>query len=55
MDVANVMIEAIMTFWPTSIDVLDRNMGMIHGEKPVFFTGWNQDTLGYEQFLFGSS
>ncbi len=43
----------ITRFWPYSIDILQREKGAVEGTKPVFFIGWEEDTLRYEQFLFG--
>jgi hypothetical protein len=52
---ADSVIQLIRHFWPHSIDSLDKETGVIDGSKPVFFTGWDQDTVSYEQFLFGES
>lgn len=32
-------------FWPYSIDILAPERGVVNGLKPVFFTGWDQDTV----------
>jgi hypothetical protein len=48
------VIELITTFWPYAIDILAQEQGIVDGPKPVFFSGWNQDTARYEQFLFGT-
>ena len=45
----------ITEFWPNAIDTLAEEKGLIDGLKPVFFTGWDQDSARYEQFLFGES
>lgn len=52
---ADSVIQLITQFWPYSIDILAKEKGIIDGLKPVFFTGWNQDTVRYEQFLFGET
>ena len=44
-----------MYFWPDAIDRLKPEHGIVDGLKPVFFRGWDQDTVRYEQFLFGES
>ncbi|KAH9949529.1 hypothetical protein B0H21DRAFT_728406 [Amylocystis lapponica] len=52
---AHSIIELITKFWPNAIDTLAQEKGMIDGLKPVFFSGWDEDTVRYEQFLFGES
>ncbi|KAF8838026.1 hypothetical protein BDN67DRAFT_972122 [Paxillus ammoniavirescens] len=52
---AHSVIELITRFWPNAIDVLQPEQGIVDGLKPVFFHGWDQDTVRYEQFLFGAS
>ncbi|KAI6165390.1 hypothetical protein EDD17DRAFT_225914 [Pisolithus thermaeus] len=52
---AHSVIELISHFWPNSIDHLQPEHGIVDGLKPVFFTGWDKDTVRYEQFLFGTS
>ncbi|KAI6165391.1 hypothetical protein EDD17DRAFT_226022 [Pisolithus thermaeus] len=52
---AHSVIELISHFWPNSIDSLQPEHGIVDGLKPVFFTGWDKDTVRYEQFLFGTS
>ncbi|KAG6332615.1 hypothetical protein ID866_6474 [Astraeus odoratus] len=52
---AHSVIELISRFWPNSIDGLQPEHGIVDGLKPVFFTGWDKDTVRYEQFLFGAS
>ncbi|KAI0369978.1 hypothetical protein BV20DRAFT_945276 [Pilatotrama ljubarskyi] len=54
-DCAYSVIELITEFWPHAIDFLGRETGMVEGMKPVFFSGWDQNTVRYEQFLFGES
>ncbi|KAF8955734.1 hypothetical protein BDZ97DRAFT_1926448 [Flammula alnicola] len=52
---AHSVIELITEFWPYAIDILSRERGVVDGSKPVFFSGWDSDTVRYEQFLFGES
>jgi tetratricopeptide (TPR) repeat protein len=52
---AHSVIELITRFWPNTIDNLRPEKGVVDGLKPVFFTGWDKDTVRYEQFLFGAS
>ncbi|OSX68102.1 hypothetical protein POSPLADRAFT_1165650 [Postia placenta MAD-698-R-SB12] len=52
---AHSIIELVTQFWPHAIDKLAPERGIIEGLKPVFFTGWDDDTVRYEQFLFGGS
>ncbi|KAF8837940.1 hypothetical protein BDN67DRAFT_908328 [Paxillus ammoniavirescens] len=52
---AHTVIERITRFWPDAIDGLQPEHGTVDGLKPVFFHGWDQDTVRYEQFLFGES
>ena len=52
---AHTVIECITKFWPDAIDDLQPEHGVVDGLKPVFFHGWDQDTVRYEQFLFGAS
>ncbi|KAM5542264.1 hypothetical protein V8D89_004137 [Ganoderma adspersum] len=54
-DCAHSVIELISQFWPHAIDALAPEQGLIHGLRPVFFSGWDQNTVRYEQFLFGES
>ncbi|KAF8139769.1 hypothetical protein EV363DRAFT_1310578 [Boletus edulis] len=52
---AHSIIERITHFWPDAIDGLQPEHGIVDGLKPVFFRGWDQDTVQCEQFLFGES
>ncbi|KZP30397.1 hypothetical protein FIBSPDRAFT_1038357 [Athelia psychrophila] len=52
---AHTVIDLITSFWPHAIDSLAQETGIVDGLKPVFFHGWNADTVRYEQFLFGAS
>lgn len=44
---AHSVIELITEFWPYAIDVLSREKGVVHGSKPVFFSGWDSETVRY--------
>lgn len=44
---AHSVIELITQFWPYAIDVLAREQGIVDGSKPVFFGGWDEDTVRY--------
>jgi hypothetical protein len=50
---AHSVIELIAKFWPNTIDNLRLEKGVVDGLKLVFLTGWDKDTVHYEQFLFG--
>ncbi|KAG2108064.1 P-loop containing nucleoside triphosphate hydrolase protein, partial [Suillus discolor] len=52
---ASSVVELITKFWPNTIDNLRPEKGVVDGLKPVFFSGWDKDTVRYEQFLFGES
>ncbi|KAF6740880.1 hypothetical protein DFP72DRAFT_951310 [Ephemerocybe angulata] len=52
---ATAVIELITLFWPYAMDSMAPERGIVDGAKPMFFTGWDTDTIGYEQFLFGNS
>ncbi|KAI0089831.1 hypothetical protein BDY19DRAFT_992789 [Irpex rosettiformis] len=52
---AHSIVKLITKFWPNAIDTLSEERAEVDGAKPVFFTGWDEDTVQYEQFLFGSS
>lgn len=54
-DCSRSVIDIITKFWPDSIDKLDPEQGVVDGLKPVFFTGWEEDSVQLEQFLFGDS
>lgn len=55
MSCAHTTVQLMTHFWPLSIDMLAKEQGVVDGSKPLFFTGWDDDTLRYEQFLFGVS
>ena len=44
---AHSVIELITEFWPYAIDVLARERGVVNGSKPVFFSGWDSETVRY--------
>lgn len=44
---AHSVIELITEFWPYAIDVLTREKGVVNGSKPVFFSGWDSETVRY--------
>ena len=57
MQCAHSVIELITEFWPYAIDILSREKGVVDGSKPVFFSGWDSDTVRYvshwlDLFLF---
>ena len=52
---AHSIITLIMRFWPYAIDNLPQEKGVVDGIKPVFFSGWDQDNVRYESFLFGTA
>jgi superfamily I DNA/RNA helicase len=52
---AHSVITLLTTFWEHSIDVLARETGVVDGSKPVFFRGYENDDVRYEQFLFCES
>ncbi|KAI9510704.1 hypothetical protein F5148DRAFT_976352 [Russula earlei] len=51
---AHSIIVLISRFWPYAIDILPEEKGIIDGFKPVFLSGWDQDNVRYESFLFGT-
>ncbi|KAG8821829.1 hypothetical protein FRC18_011189, partial [Serendipita sp. 400] len=50
---AHSVVQLLTTLWPDSIDALDREQGLVDGPKPTFFSGWDTNSVHYEQFLFG--
>lgn len=52
---AHSVVQIITRFWPHAIDSMAEEKGVVDGLKPIFFSGWDQDTVQYEQFLFGAS
>ncbi|KAI9436974.1 hypothetical protein H4582DRAFT_1853973 [Lactarius indigo] len=52
---AHSVIVLITNFWPYAIDILPEEKGIVDGIKPVFFSGWDQDNVRYESFLFGTA
>ncbi|KAG2048327.1 hypothetical protein BDR06DRAFT_976091 [Suillus hirtellus] len=49
---ASSVIELITKFWPNTVDNLRPEKGVVDGLKPVFFTGWDKNTVHHEQFWF---
>lgn len=39
-DCAHSTIELIQTFWPNSIDILQRERGLVEGSRPIFLSDW---------------
>lgn len=54
-DCAHSIIELLTYFWPNSIDRLQPEKGIVDGARPVFITGWDEDSVQLEQFLFGET
>jgi hypothetical protein len=52
---AHSVVVLITKFWPYAIDILPEEKGIVDGIKPVFFSGWDQDNVRYESFLFGTA
>ncbi|KAG8794853.1 hypothetical protein FRC16_010327 [Serendipita sp. 398] len=52
---AHSVVQLLTTLWPDSIDALDREQGLVDGPKPIFFSGWDTNSVHYEQFLFGDA
>ncbi|KIM48469.1 hypothetical protein M413DRAFT_440213 [Hebeloma cylindrosporum] len=48
---ADSVIALITEFWPYAIDALSRERGVVDGSKPVFFSGWDSDTVRYVSIL----
>lgn len=44
---ATAVIELITHFWPYAIDALKPEKGVVDGTKPVFFSGWDANTVRY--------
>jgi hypothetical protein len=54
-NVAHSVVQLITRFWPHAIDALSKEQGIVEGLKPIFFAGWDQSTVQYEEFLFGAT
>ncbi|KIM51667.1 hypothetical protein SCLCIDRAFT_33255 [Scleroderma citrinum Foug A] len=50
---ARAVVELITTFWPYTIDTLQSEHGLINGPKPVFFSGWADQTFPFKHFFSG--
>jgi hypothetical protein len=44
---ASAVIDLITHFWPYAIDSLAPEQGLVDGAKPVFFSGWDTNTVRY--------
>lgn len=54
-NVAAALVDAIIHFFPSAIDSLGREMGIVDGTLPVIFEGFDNDSdLRLESFLFGA-
>ncbi|RXW13065.1 hypothetical protein EST38_g12789 [Candolleomyces aberdarensis] len=51
---AAAVIGLITHFWPYAIDSLKPEQAVVDGVMPIFFSGWNTETV-HEQFLSGNS
>lgn len=49
---ARTIIDIISKLWPRSIDILKEESGFSAGTKPIFFTGWKEHDIPFEQHLF---
>ncbi|KAI0089819.1 hypothetical protein BDY19DRAFT_1047690 [Irpex rosettiformis] len=49
------IVKLITMFWPQAIDTLSEERAGIDGAKPIFFTGWDEDAVQFEQSLYGVS
>ncbi|RXW22210.1 hypothetical protein EST38_g3633 [Candolleomyces aberdarensis] len=52
---ATAVIELITHFWPYAIDSLAPEQGIVDGPNPIFYSGWDTNTVDYIQFLSGNS
>ncbi|PVG01897.1 hypothetical protein CPB86DRAFT_698462 [Serendipita vermifera] len=52
-DCAHSIIRLLTSLWPDSVDILEREYGLVQGPKPSFFSGWQRDSINCETFLFG--
>jgi hypothetical protein len=52
---AHSIVQLLTMFWSDSIDALEKEQGLVDGPKPVFFSGWDEESVHYEQFLFGGA
>ncbi|RXW14817.1 hypothetical protein EST38_g11041 [Candolleomyces aberdarensis] len=50
---AATVIMLMTYFWPSAIDSFTPEQAIVDGAKPVFFSGWNIDTMPYHQILSG--
>ncbi|KAL4069231.1 hypothetical protein J3A83DRAFT_4536273 [Scleroderma citrinum] len=50
---ARAVVDLITMFWPDTIDILQSEHGLIGGPRPVFFTGWDDQSFPFKQFFSG--
>ncbi|TDL19417.1 hypothetical protein BD410DRAFT_842137 [Rickenella mellea] len=50
---ADAIVELLYKFWPYSVDRLRKEVGIVDGVKPVFFSGWEYNSMDLQHFLFG--
>ncbi|KAF7986147.1 hypothetical protein HWV62_38516 [Athelia sp. TMB] len=48
---ARSIVEMITAFWPSAIDNLAPEEGVVNGPKPTFFYGWGAENTGHSQFF----
>ncbi|QRV93433.1 UvrD-like helicase carboxy-terminal domain protein [Ceratobasidium sp. AG-Ba] len=54
-DCASSVVQLISDLFPYSIDKLNKETGLIDGPRPIFFSGWDQGVVRFEQFLRGET
>ncbi|KAJ3757218.1 hypothetical protein EV360DRAFT_46501, partial [Lentinula raphanica] len=52
---ASSVIKLITHFWQNSIDQLAPEKGVVVGTKPLFFIGWEDDSVILNHFIYGNS
>ncbi|KAJ3722275.1 hypothetical protein C8R42DRAFT_580360, partial [Lentinula raphanica] len=52
---ASSVIKLITHFWQNSIDQLTPEKGVVVGTKPLFFIGWEDDSVILNHFIYGNS
>ena len=48
---AHSIVEIITAFWPSAIDRLAPEEGVVDGPRPTFFYGWGSENTGHSQFF----
>jgi hypothetical protein len=48
---ASSVIRIITQLWPYSIDTMQEESGIVDGRKPVVFSGWDEKSILFDQFL----